>query len=222
MPAISWADLDTNINPVPIWRFYCTLPSITGSNGLNGQTLSFLVERVTLPIPGIAFEPVPYNAGERKYPATRTLDVIGITFVEDQNYSVLTYFKAWKDLVVDDSGNFGLPSTYKKQLQLDSLNEQGEVIHSFTYPYCAPTRVDSLEFDGTVSRFLPVTIYFEVDNVFNNGGGGTGTGTGGSANGAISAGTGNTAPATNGGIGDVSSNPGLSGASISEDNSFTP
>jgi hypothetical protein len=168
MPAIGWSELNSSIDPVPTWRFYCTLPSVSNSNSLNGQKISFNVERATLPIQSLAYEPAPYNAGERKFPSVRTLDVIGISFLEDTSYSVLNYLLGWKNLVVDDSGNFGLPAIYKKQIQLDSLDVQGNVIKSFYYPYCSPTRIDSIDFDGTATKPIMINAYFEVDNVFNN------------------------------------------------------
>jgi hypothetical protein len=149
------------------------MPSIENSP-LNGQDLSFYVERITLPIKGVAYEPAAFNAGERKFPAARTLDTLGITFIEDTSYNVFQYLMAWKQAVVDDYGNFGLPKDYKKKIQLDSLDEQGNVILSFSYSYCSPTRIDSIDFDGTATKFVQINAYFEVDNVPESSGPGVG------------------------------------------------
>jgi hypothetical protein len=168
MPALKFSDISSQLlEPAISWRFYCTLPTVDeGADDLNGQFLSFLVERVQLPIVGVAFEPSPYNAGERKFPAARTLDVVGISFIETSKYQVLNYMWAWKRLVVQENGNFGMPANYKKPIQLDAFNQQGIRTRSFRYPYCAPSRIDNLEFDGSGTKAITVNVVFEVDNVF--------------------------------------------------------
>lgn len=164
MPAISWSDANSNLKPTPSWRFYCTLPTVDGTS-LNGQTLAFYVERISAPQVGASFEPAPFNSGERQFPNMRTIGQITMTLAEDTNYSVIQYLRAWKNLIVDDNGNYGLPSNYKKQIQLQPLDETGASNFTFSWQGCAPTQVDAYDFDGSVSKHVSCNVVFVVDSM---------------------------------------------------------
>ena len=141
-----------------------TLPSVTGTS-LSGQQISFYAERVSAPLPGVNFEGAAFNSGERQFPNMRTIEPISMTLAEDTSMSVITYLRAWKNLVIDDNGNYGLPSVYKQALMLQTFDETGAVAKTLTYQGCAPSRVDALDFDGSQTRHVQVNVAFVVDYV---------------------------------------------------------
>jgi len=161
LPAISWSNL-TDFTPAPSWRFTCTLPTVAGTN-LNGQKLSFQVERISCPMPGINFEPAVFNSGERQFPNLRTIGAITISFIEDTNYSILQYLRAWKNLIIDDDGNYGLPASYKKQIQLQPYDETGQSNITLSWSFCAPSQIEPYDFDGSQTRHVTCSVTFVVD-----------------------------------------------------------
>jgi len=164
LPAIKFSDLDSILAPLPSWRFYATLPTVQGTS-LNGQNLSFLIESFIAPNAGVSFEDSPYNAGVRQFPSARTIEQIQIQLVEDTSLTVLKYLRAWKDLVVDDQGNFGLPSKWKQVISLEPLDETGKSVGTLSWTGCGPTRIDSLNFDGASSRHISINVTFVVDAI---------------------------------------------------------
>jgi hypothetical protein len=165
VPAISFSDASNILKPAPAWRFYCTLPTISGSSVLNGQTLSFLIENLQAPNVGVSFEAAPYNAGERQFAVMRTIDALQISFAETTNFDVMKYLRAWKNLIIDDVGNFGLPASYKQNIQLQPLDETGEAILTYSWQGCAPSHIDVITFDGSTSHHVLVNATFTVDSL---------------------------------------------------------
>lgn len=164
MPAIAFKDLDTNLDPTPSWRFFCTLPTVPGST-LQGQTLSFFIERMTAPQVGIEFEPVAFNSGTRQFPNQRTVDSITMVLAEDTKYSVIRYLRAWKNLIIDDNGNYGLPAQYKMPIQLQPFDSTGKSNMTFSWSGCCPSHVDAYDFDGSTTKHVTCSVTFVVDGM---------------------------------------------------------
>jgi hypothetical protein len=151
------------IKPAPAWRFTVTLPDLPGQQAA-GQTIHLLVERFTSTHKGLDYEPAPFNAGSRNFPTARVTDGITITFAETSGYDVIRLFRSWKNLVIDDDGNFGLPSQWKKDITLSPLDETGDSVGSFRYTGCSPARVDPYEYDGAHTSHVSAVVSFSVDN----------------------------------------------------------
>jgi hypothetical protein len=164
VPAISYSDLNQQIAPQPSWRFYCTLPTVAGTT-LNGQTLSFLIESISIPFPGINFEAAPFNSSERQFPNLRTIGQIQMVLAENTSFVVIQFLEAWRLLIIDDNGNYGLPSAYKQPISLQPLDETGAANVTLTWEGCNPTVVDSYTFDGSSSHHVSCSVTFTVDQM---------------------------------------------------------
>lgn len=165
MPAINFKDLDEAIKPIPAWRFYTTLPNFGGSSS-GGQKLSFLVETFMAPNVGVTFEDAAFNAGTRSFPSSRTVDQIQIQLAENTSLDVLNYLRDWKNKIVNDRGDFGLPSEWKKDISIELMDETGQVIDKLSWYGCGPTRVDALTFDSMSSRHISINVTFVVDGMY--------------------------------------------------------
>jgi hypothetical protein len=165
LPAISFSDLNENLKPLPAWRFFATLPTIEGNSALKGEKLSFLIESFTAPMVGVSFEDSPFNASTRQFPSARTLEQIQIQLVEDTSFTVLHYLRAWKDLIVNDRGDFGLPSKWKQNISIEPQDETGKKAGTLTWTGCGPTRIDALTFDGNSSRHVSINVTFVTDSM---------------------------------------------------------
>src|SRR5271166_3421941 len=105
MPAITWSDIDSAFTPLPSWRFYTTFPdAVVNANGQNtgqssgqdnAKTLAIEVQRVSIPLLSMEPETVAFGPSVRNFAATRTIDALAVTFMEDVNMTVMTSFLNW-------------------------------------------------------------------------------------------------------------------------------
>lgn len=165
MPAVKFSDLNREIlTPAPAWRFWVTFPDIPGVQ-TAGQTLPFLLSRVTAAGKAIEVEPVPFNAGVRFFPTGMSTDTLTLTFYENIKFDVAQSFRSWIDSVVDDEGNFGLPANYKKEIKLESLGFDGKTLATFAWRDCMPLRMDGYDWDGASTNHISPSISMNVDGV---------------------------------------------------------
>ena len=162
MPAIAFDDVDTALEPVPAWRFYCALPDLPGIASA-GSTLSFLVQRFTGTHRGIMYEQTPFQAGARNFPTGFHTDNIQIVVVENDRFLFTQVIRAWAALVIDLTGAYGLPATYKKSITVDALDETGAVLETFSWDFCSPTVQDPFDWDGASTHYLLTGCGFVTD-----------------------------------------------------------
>ena len=155
MPAISWSTLDSDLAPLPAWRFYCQLPAVAGGNLVDA-----MVERISATIGTIEVETVPFNAGTRNFAMGRSIDALTITFVETTKLDVLNGINTWMDKTLNKNGDFAMPATYWQTITLQPLDEQGNVAGTFTYTCAFPTHVQGFDQDGSqVNHVSPVATF---------------------------------------------------------------
>jgi hypothetical protein len=163
MPAIKFGDIESNLSPVPMWRFLLTMPDLPGF-AKEAQTIQFLAQRVVGGTWGIDYEQAPYNSGLRNFPVGRHIDAITVQVVENQKLSFWRYIIAWQLLIIDKKGNYGLPKDYKKPITMDAMDEGGNTIARFGWKDCSPQKPDQLEWDGAHSSYMANSCSFMVDS----------------------------------------------------------
>jgi hypothetical protein len=114
---------------------------------------------------GIEYESVPFNSGTRNFPIGQIVDALSFSLMETTAYGAISYMRAWKNMVIDDQGNFGLPATYKKPVTLEGLDETGATVVTFQWLDCSPTRVESYDFDGSQTGHVSAQVTLAIDNV---------------------------------------------------------
>lgn len=163
MPAVKFSHMNQDkLTPAPAWRFWVTFPDIPGSS-VSGETLGFLVSRVTAASKAIEIEPVPFNAGTRNFPTGWSTDVLTLTFFENISYDVAVAFRSWIDKVIDDDGNFELPANYKKEMKLEALGYDGKTLVTYKWKDCMPQRQDGYDWDGSATNHISPTLIVHVD-----------------------------------------------------------
>ncbi len=171
MPAIAWSDLDAHLWPLPAWRFYCTLPSgISGAAStspdgslIGAQIISFFVERVSCPLGTIEVETVPFQAGARNFATGRSIEQLTLTLMENYDLSVIQYLTAWQSLVVDPSGNFGLPASYWQTIYVQPYDLAGGTNGTLVWTSAFPTHIQGFDLDGTATAHVSPTVTFAVN-----------------------------------------------------------
>jgi hypothetical protein len=163
MGGVSFQDAVTNLkDPAIGWRYQCIFPTIT-TNGGSLTINSLQLEKVNLPHPTIEANPTYAAATFLHFPKDFAVDGLSFQFYEDTTYSIIKYFALWRSMVVDDSGNYGIPGTgtdgYKRNLQVDLLDHAGNVAISFYYYGCFPVRPAAYMVDPDAST----RIYTSVD-----------------------------------------------------------
>lgn len=107
-----------------------------------------------------------YNVGGQMYfPKDRNVDAMTMTFYEDLTYTVYKYFQTWRNRVLDNNGNYGLPVNYKRTIQVIMNDYAGSDALTVTYNGCWPTRPADMTPDGETSGRIIATCLFSVDNM---------------------------------------------------------
>jgi len=163
MPSISFEDIVGLGDPAPAWRYYCQFPTI------NGYFISpQAVQRIGLPHASVEVNPTYIAAWAKNYPKDVSVGQLTFTLFEDIIYSAIQYFMVWRSLVVDDSGNYGIPggpNGYKKDIRVDLLDYTGTSALSLTYIGCYPMGPMEYMLDSETSQVVTTAVNISVDSV---------------------------------------------------------
>ena len=151
-------------DPQLSWRWACLMPDLPGSNA-KSPPLTY-VERI--PVSHVGTDPKPRHGGatNRYYPQLSDISAVNVQFYEDENHLVDTYLDAWRDLVYDGDGNYGLPADYKLPIVIMFYTgRNGQSPNKSTIlEGCWPAQRDSEELGFEESGKLIVSQLFSVDN----------------------------------------------------------
>lgn len=170
--------------PAPAWKYVAVLPELSNTNPLETTANAQGYNNISSPkakfsskasLPGILVESfevshVGINSVQRFYSA-RTINFPGrlsvssftINFYETDTYQVTDYLSLWRNNVVNDNANFGLPRDYKKDVFLFAFDFQGNNTAKFILSGVYPENVQAYSYDGTSSDRLKVGCTFSVD-----------------------------------------------------------
>jgi len=110
------------------------------------------------------------NGRNHSYAGIMAVDSMTIQLYAD--YTGTAYKLAsswWEDTIVNESGNFRLPSRYKKTVKLFVHDAKKGVIVEFEFGGCFPTAFDGNQWEYTSSDPQPVTLTLSVDSFYMTG-----------------------------------------------------
>jgi hypothetical protein len=125
------------------------------------------VESISLPFPSFdVADPLFGGAAFYHYPGFMRLDSFSLVMYEDQQFSSTTWVTGWMYMIRDPkSGVYSLPSTYKKEIRAELVNDQNKVVTTIRLLGCWPTQVANLDLNYTDSSRLTLNITMSVDAV---------------------------------------------------------
>lgn len=168
MPAISFSNA-SKVVPAPSWRFYVEFPTLAEALGVNNTflqdgSLSLQVMSFGLQHKTIEHEEVFYNSGHRFFPTGTQIAPLAVTFLENEAFTVAQFYTAWRNLVIFENGNFGLPKDFCKPLTFTPLTSQNKEVLPRLYEDCFPISLEGEQFDGASTNFITSTITFLSNN----------------------------------------------------------
>lgn len=141
-----------------LWDVFPAFPQALGNFAVE------LIEEIQLPLSRFDVDNVFYQ-GQRFYFAKfEEYSPVSIKFYEDNQASTLGYFYAWKQLIRDASGNYGLPSDYKGSMTITPLDQTNQVITSVLMYGMFPTSFGNLVFNSGNGR-QEITMDFQIDSI---------------------------------------------------------
>ncbi len=145
--------------PAIDWRWVVNLPSIPGAP----NSKNIVVEAIEFPHFSISAIPRFNGASNRHYPGISEISAFAMTFYEDNMFSATKYLYAWKSLVVDTNGIYGVPADYKKDLRLRMYDIQDHIMFNGTLQECWPTNISSYSLNYNDSNRLTISAQFATD-----------------------------------------------------------
>lgn len=170
MPSLSYDDANELDDPAIGWKFYCDFPTMNGVSVKNAQLMRAQLEHTA-----IDAQPSFVAGTNLHYPKDFNVPPLSLTFHEEKSYSALRYLNAWRQLVVDNAGNYGIPKDYKRDLKITLVDLNGKDAMTITYIGCWPTHPMGYTLDSDSSHLVVTMCTFSVDKVrIENGAGNSG------------------------------------------------
>lgn len=104
------------------------------------------------------------GTGVSKYPGLESIDTVTLTLVETEDVEVLSYFTAWKKMIVDDSG-YNMRSVYAKDITCKLLKSDRTESVKFKFLRSYPSKIMSYDLKYTNSEAVQYEIVLSVDDV---------------------------------------------------------
>lgn len=144
-------------------RFVVTvsLPTTTAD---EDRLVSLFCENTSLPGMNIATTPHRINGESRELPYERTFETIQLSFYVDSGMAVKAGFDGWMNSVVDPvSRNINYYENYIRNMTIDVLNVEEEIVYTVTLFEAYPKSVSAIQLDngGKDVMKLSVTIVYK-------------------------------------------------------------
>jgi hypothetical protein len=143
------------------WEFI--LPDIVGG---NGSAISPYIQDVKFG--DYNFEDVMnIRHGAYKSHAAGFLNIgdLTITILSPTDKTVISYFEAWKSLIVDSSGTYGYKANYAKTGWLFLMGKRYEETHKYKFINMFPKTFPAYQLNYNDEGMVKFTIDFSVDRV---------------------------------------------------------
>lgn len=133
----------------------------------------YYVQRSNLPFRRIETESVKRNSHMIHYPTGYSVDSLTLEFFMDSANLAQTYLKAWGAAVLnsvdpgrmENRGQWGLPASYKKDINIYVLSVSKQVLLNFRYFGCWPSEQTALELVSDNAAALSQPVTFQVEDV---------------------------------------------------------
>lgn len=100
------------------------------------------------------------------YVSNVSIGDLSISFYEDRNGSVISYFDTLRGKIYDPSlGVYGYPSMYKKNVKVSIIDASATEVIGFNYSGCAIKSISAYDMNTSPGNIITPTITFTVDNV---------------------------------------------------------
>ena len=161
----SLAGLGKRGDAIPSWSWFVLLPTI-GSINLPW----YYIQKTNFPQKSFSEDTLVINSHNVSFPSGINIDDLEMEFFLDTKNAANDYLNNWISLVAGNSdspnnqGNFGLPSLYKKTIQIVVQSAAKETIVVSTYDRCWPLSRAAIDLNSE-SSVIAQSVTFKVEDV---------------------------------------------------------
>ena len=154
------------------WCWYALLPEIIVDTTIE-KLPWYYVQTTNAPQRNIAFESVTVNGHPVSYPESYSVDQLQLGLFMDSTNKAHKWLTAWQSLILgyDDpslprnQGMWGLPASYKKDINIVLLNAQKQQMINFKYINCWPSAPTSLDLVSSSAEAIVQNVSFLAEDV---------------------------------------------------------
>lgn len=163
--------------PAQDWHYRVVLPQFpkvlnTPSSNISGwgskliketSDMGLFVQGIDIPQVTVSSNPRKYSGRDLNFPGRVNVQSFSIQFYEDRNYNVTNYLNLWKQAIVNDNGDYGLPVQYKKPIRVYSYDEDGFKRILFSMWECYPETTQGYSYSSANSGRIVLSASFSCD-----------------------------------------------------------
>lgn len=127
--------------------FQVRINTPAGIEGMDMETLSFLVKGAQLPGSTITEIDIPFRGRHFKMAGDRSFEPWTITILNDVDFAVRNMIERWMDFINQHESNVSTidPSAYMVDMAVDQLGKNGEVLKTYDFRSAWPTQLSPIE-----------------------------------------------------------------------------
>lgn len=148
--------------PDPLMSFHWMCLDGTLPFGLPCEYL----ESIDIPFTNVKTDTVFSGSGYLSYPLSHEVEAFNMVLYEDSESSAVKWVNDWKSKIKDfNTGSYGLPSEYKRDITVGMLSNNGAVSVRYTLIGVWPTQTANLSLNYTESGRITISQSFAIDDV---------------------------------------------------------
>lgn len=162
------------VNALPDILDQTAFELVLGNLPLAGQASDLTIKCQNVAMPGVSSEfweaalhgHVKKFRGRKMYPRTVTA-----AFYEDSTFGTINKLRQWNEFIAgSESGNSqGFSGDYTIEAELLVYNTVGQVINRTVFENFAVQEIPDVQFDGSSSQGVSVSVTFTYDRIRSNG-----------------------------------------------------
>lgn len=181
-----FAGINARSDAVQSWCWYAVMPDITNSNGVSLGSIAgvsvgspsvslpwYYVQTSNLPQRQFGLDTIKRNGHNVHYAKDYEVGTLSLGLFMDSSSKAHQYLKAWQGLVmanqnpkvVSNQGNWGYPSSYKKDIVLVVLSVAKNILLNVKFINCWPTEPAALELTSGEAQPMVQTVSFAVEDM---------------------------------------------------------
>lgn len=152
-------------------RFFVQIVGGTAAGAWADTPFSYLAKSAGLPARTIGEIELNWQGMKAKIAGDPTFDDYTMTFINDYDFAIKSYFDAWLEEISTMESNVRTdPETYKAEIIVQQLGREGEILKTYRLIGAYPKQVDQIELNmesNDTASELSVTFgydYFSIED----------------------------------------------------------
>lgn len=127
--------------------FQVRINAPAGIDGIDMESLSFLVKGAQLPGSTVGLIDIPFRGRHFKMAGDRTFEPWTVTIFNDTDFRVRDMMERWMNRINEHESNISSidPASYMADMAVDQLGKNGEVLKTYEFRSAFPIQVSPID-----------------------------------------------------------------------------